>query len=102
MARNFRRNSRAIEAFLKGSEVTRMVSDAAEEVAENARNQGSRVGDRDGGPREIDMPVKVTVYETDRARASVTLAHPAGIADQAKNGTLTKAAAESGLTVQGS
>ena len=36
-----------------------------------------------------------------RARATVTIAHPAGLAMQAKHGTLTKAAAAAGLTVKG-
>lgn len=95
--RNVRLDSSGIRALLKSREVTAATQDAAEAVAANAKAQGRRVGDRDGGPREIDMPVTVSMYETDRAHAVVALAHPAGDADQAKNGTLTKAAAEAGL-----
>lgn len=98
MARSkVRLDHRGLAAVLKGREVTTATLEAAEAVASNARAQGSKVGDRDGGPNEIDMPVTVRMYETDRAHAVVALAHPAGDADQAKNGTLTKAAAEAGL-----
>lgn len=48
----------------------------------------------------VDAPVKVTSYTTDRATAVVAIAHPAGMAIQAKHGALTKAAASVGLTVR--
>ena len=44
-------------------------------------------------------PVEVRAYTTDRAAASVSIAHPAGLAIQAKYGALTKAAAAAGLEV---
>jgi hypothetical protein len=45
--------------------------------------------------------VKVKLSTTDRAHAEVILAHPAGIAVQAKHGALTKAASQAGLEVKG-
>lgn len=89
-----------IQAILQSEPMAHAVAGAAEAVAQNVRDMGIKVGDRDGGPREIDLPVKVTHSETDRERASVTLAHPAGLAVQAKHGALTKAAAQAGLDVR--
>lgn len=40
-------------------------------------------------------------YTTDRAAVAVVIAHPAGLALQAKYGSLTKAAAAAGLEVKG-
>ena len=48
-----------------------------------------------------DAEVTVTAATTDRAKAYVTIAHPAGLAIQAKYGALTKAAASLGLEVHG-
>ena len=53
----------------------------------------------------VDARVTVRSGVTDdmkinRAHASVTIAHPAGLAMQAKHGTLTKAAAAAGLEVK--
>ena len=90
-----------IGAIAKGAEMKALIGRLADEVAANVRDQGIRVGDRDGGPREVDLPVRVSQQTTDRARATVTLAHPAGIAVQAKHGALTKAASEAGLQVKG-
>lgn len=75
------------------------VNALAQKIADNARAQGIRVGDRDGGPAEYDVPVTVSSYTTDRAAAAVTIAHPAGLAVQAKHGLLTKAAAGAGVKV---
>lgn len=46
-----------------------------------------------------DLPVIVRPYTTDRAASVVVLASPAGVAEQAKHGTLTRAAAAAGLEV---
>jgi hypothetical protein len=91
-------DSRGVEAVLKSSDVKRAVEKAANDVADKVRQQGIRVV---GIPGEIELPVKVTIQETDRARASVALAHPSGKAVQAKHGALTKAAAQAGLRVKG-
>lgn len=47
-----------------------------------------------------DAQVIVRSYTTDRAAAAVSIAHPAGLAMQAKHGALTKAAASLGLEVR--
>lgn len=90
-----------IAAVLKGPLMQAAVKAAAEAVADNVRAQDIKVGDRDGGPHEYDLPVTVQMSTTDRAHANVTLAHPAGMAVQAKHGALTKAAAQAGLDVRG-
>jgi hypothetical protein len=46
-----------------------------------------------------DAEVTVRDYTTDRAASAVSIAHPAGLAIQAKYGSLTKAAASIGLEV---
>lgn len=79
----------------------RATQEAAEAVAEAVRAQNIKVGDKDGGRHEYDLPVEVEMTTTDRAHAWVTLAHPSGQAVQAKHGALTKAAAQSGLDVKG-
>lgn len=47
------------------------------------------------------VPVEVRSYVTDRAACAVTLAHPVGMALQAKYGVLTQAAGAAGLEVGG-
>ena len=91
-------DNRGIGSILKGREVTDAIREAAEAVAENARAQNVQV---EGVPGDIELPVTVTMFETDRAHAVVALAHPSGDAVQAKHGALTKAAAEAGLDVNG-
>jgi hypothetical protein len=94
-------NHKGVSEILKSAGMAAEVKAAAEAVADNVRSQGIRVGDRDGGPRERDLPVTVTMVTTDRAHALVTIAHPSGEAVQAKHGALTKAAAQAGLKVKG-
>lgn len=90
-------NSPGIAALLKSREMERLVTDAAEEIADTIRDSGAFV-DENGVP----LPVDVGIYFTDRARASVLLAHPSGAAAQAKDGVLTRAAAANGHQVSGS
>lgn len=85
-----------IAEVLKSAAMAAAVHAAAETVAANAR--GIRVEEI---PGEIQLPVEVTDHITDRARSSVTLAHPAGQAVQAKYGVLTKGAAAAGGSVSG-
>lgn len=92
-------NRRDIGVLLRSPEMQRAIALKAEQVARNVRNQGIRVGDRDGGKHEEALPVSVLNTVTDRAKALVTIAHPSGDAVQAKHGALTKAAAQSGLEV---
>lgn len=91
-------DSGGIGALLKSGAMHDLVQSVAEEVAENARAQGVMV---DGVPGTTPLPVEVSMTTTDRARANVVLAHPAGIAVQAKHGALTKAAGAAGLGVSG-
>lgn len=72
-----------------------------EEVADLVCQQGIRVGDQDGGPDEIDLPVEVHVESGATPSMSVVLAHAAGLAVQAKHGSLTRAAAQAGLKLTG-
>lgn len=88
-----------LDEVLTGAPMQAAITEATEAIAENARAMGIKVGDRDGGPREVDMPVETRQRITDRAHGSVTITHPAGQAVQAKHGALTKAAAEAGLGV---
>ncbi len=99
MARRVKLNTRGVRDILQSTAMHRATQDAAEKVAANVRDQGIKVGDKDGGSHEKDMPVTVTMTTTDRAHAFVTIAHPSGLAVQAKHGSLTKAAGQSGLDV---
>ena len=96
-----RLNSKGVSAALKSGGMQATVRAAAEAVAANVRAEGIKVGDKDGGRRERDLPVEVSMTTTDRAHARVTLAHAAGQAVQAKHGALTKAAGQAGLDVRG-
>lgn len=98
MARPIKLNSRGIEEVAKSREMRAAIEDLADKVAANVRSQVIRV---EGTPGDTALPVEVSVYETDRARASVIIAHPAGLAVQAKHGALTRAASEAGLQVKG-
>ena len=100
MSKNVKLNHGGLAAVLKSTEMHRLVQDKAEEVAGHVEGLGITVGDRDGGSHEYQLPVKVDVTTTDRAHASVVLAHPAGVAVQAKHGALTKGASAAGLHVR--
>jgi hypothetical protein len=80
--------------------VVEAVAKAAEQIADRVRSQGIKVGDltADGFENIIDIPVIVGRKGED---PQVLLAHPAGIAVQAKYGALTKAASSCGLSVGG-
>lgn len=93
-------NRAGVAAVAKSGEMQSVISSLADEVAGNVRSQNIRVGDRDGGPHEDDLPVDVSNTVTDRARSVVRLNHPAGIAVQAKHGALTRAAIAAGLQVK--
>lgn len=100
-ASKVRLNHAGMAAILKSGEMQALVNRAAEDIAKNVRDQGIMVGAFKGGTGEIPLPVKVSTTTTDRAHASVVLAHPAGAAVQAKHGALTKAASAAGLDVKG-
>lgn len=91
--------SAGVSAILRSDAMHRAIEDVADVVADNVKALGIKVGDKDGGSREVELPVTVRMSTTDRAHANVTLAHPAGQAVQAKHGALTKAAGQAGLDV---
>lgn len=97
MARKVKLDRSGIGRLLQSTDMHRVVQEAAEAVVANVRAQGIRVGDHDGRPHEVDLPVELSMTTTDRAHATVMLAHASGDAVQAKHGALTKAAAEAGL-----
>jgi hypothetical protein len=71
----------------------------AESLADEVRTQRTLV---EGEPGILDLPVEVYQSDdADTAASAVVLAHPAGLAVQAKHGSLTKAASALGLEVQG-
>lgn len=80
-----RLDHKGIAQMLKSQPFAEAVHDLAERVAGNV---------------VVDADVEVRDYTTDRAASSVTIAHPAGLAIQAKHGVLTKAAASVGLEVR--
>lgn len=97
---------RGLEAVATSGGAQALVTAAAEEIADNIRSMGIKVGDHDGGSSEYDLPVKVYSSDTtgmrvDRASARVVLAHAAGLAVQAKHGALTRAASAAGVSVEG-
>jgi hypothetical protein len=90
MLTKFELDHDGIAELLKGGQIRALVDEAAQSVASNVTD----VEVSDG-----EAPVVVDSYTTDRAAASVTLAHAAGLALQAKHGTLTRAAGAAGLEV---
>ena len=84
--------------ILKSAAMRRLVDDKAEEIADHMRSQGIAV---EGEPGDVELPIQVSSYTTDRARATVWVAHPSGIAVQAKHGIVGKAASAAGLTIKG-
>lgn len=102
MASKVKLSLRGLEEAAKSSEMRDEIASLAEQVADKVRSQNIRVS---GVPGDDELPVKVYVDETsqmrlDRAKARVSLAHPAGLAVQAKHGALTRAAAAVGLEVK--
>jgi len=100
MARNVKLNNAGVREMLRSTGMHRVIQDKAEEVAAKVRDQGIKVGDKNGGQRETELPVEVEVGTTDRARGVVLLTHASGLAVQAKHGALTKAASAAGLQVR--
>lgn len=87
---NIRLDHDGIADVLKGQAIRSLVDTAAASVASGitATISSGRV------------PVTVGSHTTDRAAASVTIAHPAGLAIEAKHGALVRAAAAAGLEVR--
>jgi hypothetical protein len=91
VALTIRLDSGGIGEMLRSDGVRGVIDSLAESVAGNV-NESSSNGD--------SIPVEVSSYTTDRAAAGVTMAHPAGLALEAKYGPLAKAAASVGLEVR--
>lgn len=91
MGLDFKPDRDGIRALLKSPEIAAAVNDVAEKIAAGAQHT-TEAG--------VDLPIVVDHYETDRRAASVTIAHAAGQAAQAKHGVLTRAAAAVGLEVR--
>lgn len=89
-------DSKGILDVLKSAGVTAVVAAKTEQVADNVRSLGIMV---DGIPGKYALPVETSMTTTDRAHGRVTLAHPSGMAVQAKHGALTKAALAADLEV---
>lgn len=85
----FQLNRAGVAAILVGPDVTAMVTSATDEVADNTRAQ---------------LPPSVAVQrrtgKTDRAVGQVTIADVKGMALQANDGVLTKAATAIGAEVR--
>lgn len=88
MTATFSRDSKGIAQILKSPEVAAAVGQLADQVA---RNVQARAG--------TGAVVDVNEYTTDRAAASVLLVGGDAAARQAKEGVLTRAAADAGLEV---
>lgn len=82
-----------IGAVAKSPEMQTVVRQTAQQVASNVAAQHLTAGE--GEP----ITATVDTYTTDRAAASVTVDHPAGLAMQARHGVLTRAASAAGLEV---
>lgn len=98
MTNRVRVNPAAVKAVLRSPETTKALEAEAQRIASRVTSLGIQVGDEDGGPAEIPIPVKVAA---DDGHAYVTLAHPSGLAVQAKHGALTKSASGPGVAVTG-
>lgn len=100
VGRNVRLDHAGMAALAKSADMQKLCREAADRIAGHLRAEGIRVGDRDGGPRETELPITVTDSVTDRAHATVAITHPSGVAVQAKHGALTRAASAEGLRVR--
>lgn len=86
-----RLDHRGMAEILKSAEVAAAVEEVALAAGVRAEAHPSVVAH--------GVDVRVDSYETDRAAASVTLAHPAGLNIERKYGVLTDAASAQGLDV---
>lgn len=89
----------AIRRLSKRGDVKAATRKLARQIADNVEGQHIQVGDlqADGVENITDIPVIVS----DTEEVQVILAHPAGVAVQAKYGALTKAASSAGVHVGG-
>lgn len=71
-------------------------------VADDVEKAGEAVADNLRAKLPADVPVKVTsfVNESGRPVTMVTITHPSGMPRQARDGVMTRAAAETGLDIR--
>lgn len=93
----------ALRRIKLSSQVRAATRRTAEDVARAVEAQGHLVGDVDvdGNTRQIPLPVLVQEGTAPDGSIGVYLAHPAGVAEEAKNGVLARAAAAEGLGLGG-
>jgi hypothetical protein len=85
-----------VAEILTSPEVADAVRDAANQVADAARAQGHRVTSGESLPVEA-----YNDPDADRAATSVAVRHPSGVGMEARHGVLKRAAAATGLEVEG-
>ncbi|KOU20966.1 hypothetical protein ADK52_25620 [Streptomyces sp. WM6372] len=89
MLEKFELDSAGVRELLKGQAVRELVDGYAQQVADNVKPL-VRPG----------VPIEVRRYTTDRGAATVVVADVRGMAWQARDGILTRAAAQAGLEVK--
>lgn len=87
----------AIARLADDADVKAAIEEVAERIAGHIDGLGITVGGEEGSASEYALPVKV--FDRD-GETTVELAHPAGVAVQAKHGALTKGASAEGLKVR--
>lgn len=89
MLQSFRLDTAGVREVLKGPELRRAVDDVADTIATHVRPNVPS-----------GTVVSVRGYTTDRGAASVTIEDVRGMAWQARDGILTRAAGAAGLEVR--
>ncbi|MFG2748011.1 hypothetical protein [Streptomyces xanthophaeus] len=89
MLEKFELDTAGVREVLKGQAVRDMIDGYAEQVADNVK-----------ALLPSGVPVEVRKYTTDRGAATVVVADVRGMAWQARDGILTRAAASAGLEVK--
>lgn len=90
-------NPAMLEQLKRSPELKARTKTTADAIADHVRAMNIQVGDLDDNGFENLISIPVDVSDDNE----VILAHPAGVAVQAKYGALTKAAAEVGLRAGG-
>lgn len=86
---DFRLDTAGVREVLRGQEVRDLIDGKANEVADNVK-----------ALLPSGVPVEVRKYTTDRGAATVVVADVRGMAWQARDGILTRAAGFAGLEVR--
>lgn len=89
MLEKFELDTAGVREVLRGQEVRDLIDGYAQQVADNVKPL-IRPG----------VPIEVRKYTTDRGAATVVVADVRGMAWQARDGILTRAAAQAGLEVK--